>query len=98
MISRWIGSQLEEPVVTTGDENTEEPTDVIEAPSDDPEQPEEPSVEPGEDNEQPADPTVTTAGGADSHRTARRTSCNTGGRCRCISRRGPGCGDGSAVG
>lgn len=53
------GSQLEEPVVTTGDENTEEPTDVIEAPSDDPEQPEEPSVEPGEDNEQPADPTVT---------------------------------------
>lgn len=53
------GSQSEEPVVTTGDENTEEPTDVIEAPSDDPEQPEEPSVEPGEDNEQPADPTVT---------------------------------------
>lgn len=53
------GSQLEEPVVTTGDENTEEPTDVIEAPSEDPEQPEEPSVEPGEDNEQPADPTVT---------------------------------------
>lgn len=53
------GSQLEEPVVTTGDENTEEPTDVIEAPSDDPEQPEEPSVEPGEDNEQPAEPTVT---------------------------------------
>lgn len=53
------GSQLEEPVVTTGDENTEEPTDVIETPSDDPEQPEEPSVEPGEDNEQPADPTVT---------------------------------------
>lgn len=53
------GSQLEEPVVTTGDENTEEPTDVIEAPSEDPEQPEEPSVEPGENNEQPADPTVT---------------------------------------
>lgn len=53
------GSQSEEPVVTTGDENTEEPTDVIEAPSEDPEQPEEPSVEPGEDNEQPADPTVT---------------------------------------
>lgn len=51
--------QPEEPAVTTGDENTEEPTDVIEAPSDDPEQPEEPSVEPGEDNEQPADPTVT---------------------------------------
>lgn len=53
------GSQPEEPVVTTGDENTEEPIDVIEAPSEDPEQPEEPSVEPGEDNEQPADPTVT---------------------------------------
>lgn len=52
-------AQPEEPAVTTGDENTEEPTDVIEAPSDDPEQPEEPSVEPGEDNEQPADPTVT---------------------------------------
>ena len=52
-------AQPEEPVVTTGDENTEEPTDVIEAPSEDPEQPEEPSVEPGEDNEQPADPTVT---------------------------------------
>ena len=51
--------QPEEPAVTTGDENTEEPTDVIETPSDDPEQPEEPSVEPGEDNEQPADPTVT---------------------------------------
>lgn len=51
--------QPEEPAVTTGDENTEEPTDVIEAPSDDPEQPEEPSVEPGEDNEQPAEPTVT---------------------------------------
>lgn len=51
--------QPEEPAVTTGDENTEEPTDVIEAPSEDPEQPEEPSVEPGEDNEQPADPTVT---------------------------------------
>lgn len=52
-------SQSEEPAVTTGDENTEEPADVIETPSDDPEQPEEPSVEPGEDNEQPADPTVT---------------------------------------
>lgn len=52
-------SQPEEPAVTTGDENTEEPTDVIEAPSEDPEQPEEPSVEPGEDSEQPADPTVT---------------------------------------
>ena len=52
-------SQSEEPAVTTGDENTEEPTDVIEAPSEDPKQPEEPSVEPGEDNEQPADPTVT---------------------------------------
>lgn len=51
--------QPEEPAVTTGDENTEEPTDVIEAPSEDPEQPEEPSVEPGEDSEQPADPTVT---------------------------------------
>lgn len=52
-------SQPEEPAVTTGDENTEEPTDVIEAPSEGPEQPEEPSVEPGEDSEQPADPTVT---------------------------------------
>lgn len=52
-------SQPEEPAVTTGDENTEEPADVIEAPSEEPEQPEEPSVEPGEDNEQPADPTVT---------------------------------------
>ena len=52
-------SQSEEPAVTTGDENTEEPIDVIEAPSEDPEQPEEPSVEPGEDNEQPAEPTVT---------------------------------------
>lgn len=52
-------SQPEEPAVTTGDENTEEPADVIEAPSEDPEQPEEPSVEPGEDSEQPADPTVT---------------------------------------
>lgn len=52
-------AQPEEPAVTTGDENTEEPADVIEAPSEDPEQPEEPSVEPGEDNEQPADPTVT---------------------------------------
>ena len=51
--------QPEEPAVTTGDENTEEPTDVIEAPSDDPEQPEEPSVEPGEEPIQPADPTVT---------------------------------------
>ena len=51
--------QPEEPAVTTGDENTEEPTDVIDAPSDEPEQPEEPSVEPGDDNEQPADPTVT---------------------------------------
>ena len=28
--------QPEEPAVTTGDENTEEPTDVVEAPSDDP--------------------------------------------------------------
>ena len=52
-------AQPEEPAVTTGDENTEEPADVIEAPSEDPEQPEEPSVEPGEDSEQPADPTVT---------------------------------------
>ncbi len=52
-------SQSEEPAVTTGDENTEEPADVIETPSEDPEQPEEPSVEPGEDNEQPAEPTVT---------------------------------------
>lgn len=52
-------SQSEEPAVTTGDENTEEPIDVIEAPSEDPEQPEEPSVEPREDNEQPAEPTVT---------------------------------------
>lgn len=52
-------SQSEEPAVTTGDENTEEPIDVIEAPSEDPEQPEEPSVEPSEDNEQPAEPTVT---------------------------------------
>lgn len=51
--------QPEEPAVTTGDENTEEPTDVIEAPSEDPEQPEEPSVEPGEEPIQPADPTVT---------------------------------------
>ena len=52
-------AQPEEPAVTTGDENTEEPIDVIEAPSEDPEQPEEPSVEPSEDNEQPAEPTVT---------------------------------------
>ena len=52
-------SQPEEPAVTTGDENTEEPADVIEAPSEEPEHPEEPSVEPGEDSEQPADPTVT---------------------------------------
>ena len=52
-------SQSEEPAVTTGDENTEEPIDVIEAPSEDPEQPEEPSVEPSEDNEQPEEPTVT---------------------------------------
>lgn len=52
-------SQSEEPAMTTGDENTEEPIDVIEAPSEDPEQPEEPSVEPSEDNEQPAEPTVT---------------------------------------
>lgn len=52
-------SQSEEPAVTTGDENTEEPIDVIEAPSEDPEQPEEPSVEPGEEPIQPADPTVT---------------------------------------
>ena len=51
--------QPEEPAVTTGDENTEEPTDVIEAPSEDPEQPEEPSVEPGEEPIQPAAPTVT---------------------------------------
>ena len=81
-------AQPEEPAVTTGDENTEEPADVIEAPSENPEQPEEPSVEPGEEPIQPADPTVTdrTAGGADSHRTARRTSCDTGGRCRCIGR------------
>lgn len=52
-------AQPEEPAVTTGDENTEEPTDVIEAPSEDPEQPEEPSVEPGEEPIQPADSTVT---------------------------------------
>lgn len=52
-------AQPEEPAVTTGDENTEEPTDVIEAPSEDQEQPEEPSVEPGEEPIQPADPTVT---------------------------------------
>lgn len=52
-------SQPEEPAVTTGDENTEEPADVIEAPSENPEQPEEPSVEPGEEPIQPADPTVT---------------------------------------
>lgn len=52
-------SQSEEPAVTTGDENTEEPIDVIEAPSEEPEQSEEPSVEPSEDNEQPAEPTVT---------------------------------------
>ena len=52
-------AQPEEPAVTTGDENTEEPTDVIEAPSEGPEQPEEPSVEPGEEPIQPADPTVT---------------------------------------
>lgn len=52
-------AQPEEPAVTTGDENTEEPTDVIEAPSEDSEQPEEPSVEPGEEPIQPADPTVT---------------------------------------
>ena len=52
-------AQPEEPAVTTGDENTEEPTDVIEAPSEDPEQPEVPSVEPGEEPIQPADPTVT---------------------------------------
>lgn len=52
-------AQPEEPAVTTGDENTEEPTDVIETPSEDPEQPEEPSVEPGEEPIQPADPTVT---------------------------------------
>ena len=51
--------QPEEPAVTTGDENTEEPADVIETPSEDPEQPEEPSVEPGEEPIQPADPTVT---------------------------------------
>ena len=52
-------AQPEEPAVTTGDENTEEPADVIEAPSEDPEQPEVPSVEPGEEPIQPADPTVT---------------------------------------
>ena len=52
-------AQPEEPAVTTGDENTEEPADVIETPSKDPEQPEEPSVEPGEEPIQPADPTVT---------------------------------------
>ena len=52
-------SQSEEPAVTPGDENTEEPADVIETPSEDPEQPEEPSVEPGEEPIQPADPTVT---------------------------------------
>lgn len=52
-------AQPEEPAVTTGDENTEEPADVIEAPSEDPEQPEEPSVEPGEEPIQPADPAVT---------------------------------------
>ena len=53
------GSQPEEPVVTTGDENTEEPVDVIDAPTDEPEQPEEPSVEPSEEPTQPVDPTVT---------------------------------------
>lgn len=52
-------AQPEEPAVTTGDENTEEPADVIETPSEDPEQPEEPSVEPGEEPIQPADPAVT---------------------------------------
>ena len=51
--------QSEEPSAITGDEDTEEPAEVIEAPSEDTEEPTEPSVEPGEDTEQPADPTVT---------------------------------------
>ena len=51
--------QPEEPSAITGDEDTEEPAEVIEAPSEDTEEPTEPSVEPGEDTEQPADPTVT---------------------------------------
>lgn len=52
-------TQPEEPSAITGDEDTEEPAEVIEAPSEDTEEPTEPSVEPGEDTEQPADPTVT---------------------------------------
>lgn len=51
--------QTEQPAAITGDEDTEEPAEVIEAPSEDTEEPTEPSVEPGEDIEQPADPTVT---------------------------------------
>lgn len=52
-------AQPEEPAAITGDEDTEEPAEVIEAPSEDTEEPTEPSAEPGEDTEQPADPTVT---------------------------------------
>lgn len=52
-------AQPEEPSAITGDEDTEEPAEVIEAPSEDTEEPTEPSAEPGEDTEQPADPTVT---------------------------------------
>lgn len=52
-------TQPEEPSAITGDEDTEEPAEVIEAPSEDTEEPTEPSAEPGEDTEQPADPTVT---------------------------------------
>ena len=51
--------QSEEPSAITGDEDTEEPVDVIDAPTEDTEQPEEPSVEPSEEPIQPADPTVT---------------------------------------
>ena len=51
--------QSEEPSAITGDEDTEEPVDVIDAPTEDTEQPEEPSVEPGEEPIQPADPAVT---------------------------------------
>lgn len=41
--------QPEEPAAITGDEDTEEPVDVIDGPTEDPEQPEEPSVTPAED-------------------------------------------------
>ena len=78
--------QPEEPAVTTGDENTEEPTDVIEAPSEDPEQPEEPRRAWRRANPASRSDRDRTAGGADRDRTARRTSCDTGGRCRCIGR------------